>query len=202
MSDQGHGAARWFAAARAGSQDALGQALADCRAYLLMIAGRELDRDLHAKAGASDLVQETLLEACRDFDGFHGHTEAELLDWLRKLLLHNLADFRRRYRGTKKRAMAREFVPVSDRSLGDPHLQAIAHGSSPSELRIRHEELEAVERALERLPDDYRRVILYRYQDELPFDEVGRRMGRTANAVEKLWLRAIERLRRELEQTG
>ena len=57
-----------------------------------------------------------------------------------------------------------------------------------------------MERALERLPADYRQVIFYRYQDELPFEEIGRRMNRTANAVEKLWLRAIERLRHELEK--
>ena len=46
-----------------------------CRAYLLLIAGREPDTQLRAKAGASDLVQETLLEAFRDFAGFHGDTE-------------------------------------------------------------------------------------------------------------------------------
>src|SRR5262249_25235701 len=148
--------AQRFAAARAGTAETLGQMLSDCRAYLLLIAGQELDSDLRAKAGASDLVQETLLEACRDFDGFHGRTEAELLDWLRKLLLHNLADFRRRYRGTKKREMARESTPMTDGSPVPPSLQALARDSSPSELRIKHEELEAVERAIERLPDDYR----------------------------------------------
>ena len=66
---------RWLPAARAGSSEALGQMLDAYRAYLLQIAGRELDTQLRAKAGASDLVQETLLEAFRDFAGFHGDTE-------------------------------------------------------------------------------------------------------------------------------
>jgi hypothetical protein len=51
MFDRGINAARWLAAARAGSKEALGQMLADCRAYLLLIAGQELEPDLRAKAG-------------------------------------------------------------------------------------------------------------------------------------------------------
>ena len=200
MSDCVHDAARWLPAARAGSNEALGQMLADCQAYLLLIAGREIDPDLRAKGGASDLVQETLLEASRDFDGFKGDTETELLAWLRRLLLHNLSDFRRRYHGTNKRRMVRECpVGAGPRAAG-PLSRASVAAPSPSEPTIAREQREAVEHTLDRLPDDYRQVVLLRYQDELPFEEIGRQMNRTANAVEKLWLRAIERLRRELEK--
>src|SRR5262249_40293411 len=94
--------------ARAGSTHALGQVLEACRLYMLGIAERELDPLLRAKAGASDLVQQTFLEAQRDFGQFHGGTEDELLAWLRRLLLNNLANFARQYRGTHKRAVNRE----------------------------------------------------------------------------------------------
>lgn len=59
--------ANWIAAARDGSDDALGESLEACRAYLLLVARQEIDPALMAKAGASDLVQETFLEAQRDF---------------------------------------------------------------------------------------------------------------------------------------
>src|SRR5438874_1463377 len=94
---------KWLAAARAGSSEALGNVLETCRAYLLLIARQELDTELQAKGGASDLVQETFLEAQRDFRQFAGQTEEELLAWLRRLLLNNVANFRRRYRETAKR---------------------------------------------------------------------------------------------------
>src|SRR4051812_46159075 len=58
--------------ARAGSHEALGQLLDGCRGYLLRIARDELDPRLQAKGGASDLVQETFLEAQRDFAAFTG----------------------------------------------------------------------------------------------------------------------------------
>ena len=98
MAGRADRAAPWLAAARDGSRDALGQALEACRNYLLLIADRELGADLRPKGGASDLVQETFIEAQRDFDRFGGATEAEWLAWLRQLLKHRLANFRRRYR--------------------------------------------------------------------------------------------------------
>jgi RNA polymerase sigma-70 factor (ECF subfamily) len=61
------------------------------------------------------------------------------------------------------------------------------------------EELEALERVLARLPEDYRQVIALRYQDQMPFEEIGRMMGRSADAVRKLWWRALGRLQDELE---
>src|SRR6516225_2042707 len=102
MSEPSPEAAPNLAAACAGSREAVGQALEACRGYLLLIAQRELGPQLQAKGGASDLVQETLLEACRDFARFQGDSEAELLQWLRRLLLNNLADFTRLYRDTDK----------------------------------------------------------------------------------------------------
>src|SRR5215472_15056087 len=100
--------AQLLAEARDGSREALGQALQACRDYLLLVANKELDPALQAKGGASDLVQQTFLEAQRDFVQFHGNSEAELLAWLRHLLMNNLADFSRSFRQTAKRGVERE----------------------------------------------------------------------------------------------
>jgi RNA polymerase sigma-70 factor (ECF subfamily) len=60
------------------------------------------------------------------------------------------------------------------------------------------EQAQAVREALERLPEEYRQVIRLRLQDDRPFEEIGRVLGRTANAARKLWERAVERLQQEL----
>jgi hypothetical protein len=75
MPKRGHDAERWLPEARAGSQEAVSQALEACRGYLLLIVQRELAPDLRAKAGASDLVQDTIMEAQRDFAGFQGGSD-------------------------------------------------------------------------------------------------------------------------------
>jgi RNA polymerase sigma-70 factor, ECF subfamily len=192
-------AALWLSAARGGSREALGNLLEACRDYLLLVANQELDVDLRAKGGASDLVQQTFLEAQRDFGAFQGSSEEELLGWLRRLLVHNLADFTRRYRGTGKRRAEREVMLEADSSDAAPADALAADTPSPSGRAVAREEDEGLERALARLPEDYRQVILLRYQEEHSFDEIGELMGRSANAARKLWLRAVERLRHELE---
>jgi RNA polymerase sigma-70 factor (ECF subfamily) len=192
-------AVRWLPAAQAGSQQALGKLLDACRGYLLVIAGQELDPALRAKGGASDLVQETLLEACRDFQHFRGNSEQELFAWLRRLLLNNLSNFTRRYRDTAKRRAGAE-IPLQGSASSSGEGVGLADAQkTPSRQAIADEQARSLQRALERLPADYRQVILLRYQDELPFEEIGRLMERSSNAAEKLWLRAIERLRQELE---
>ncbi len=56
-----------------------------------------------------------------------------------------------------------------------------------------------VRAALDRLPDEYREVLLLRCRDGCSFEEIGQRLNRSANAAQKLWARALERLREELE---
>src|SRR3954470_22167833 len=84
--------------ARAGDESARGQMLELFRDYLRLLARLELDRRLRGKADPSDLVQETFLEAHRDFPQFRGGTEPELAAWLRQILARNLANLVRRYR--------------------------------------------------------------------------------------------------------
>jgi len=186
-------------AAQTGSREALGQALEACRGYLLVIAEQELAPELHAKGGASDLVQETFLDAQRDFARFAGDSEQELRAWLRQILLHNLDNFARRYRLTEKRALEREMDLPACRSSSFMPGGVAAAGPSPSGEAMDHEQAAALQRALEQLPEDYRQAICLRYQEEKSFEEIGRLMNRSANTARKLWLRAVEKLQAMLE---
>jgi RNA polymerase sigma-70 factor (subfamily 1) len=162
-----------------------------------MIAARSLDADLTAKGGASDLVQDTLLGAYRDFATFHGRSRDELRAWLRKILQNNLAVFRRRYRGTLKRQVALE-LPISAAAGGDARPSSPAERESPSKTAARHEQTAALMAALSRIPDDYYRVVHWYQYDRLTFEEIGRRLDRSAEAARKLWSRALIRLTDEL----
>ena len=72
--------------------------------------------------------------------------------------------------------------------------------SPPSEQASRREQDVLLADALARLPADYREVILLRNMDRLPFQEVAAKMRRSSGAVRMLWVRALERLNRELEE--
>src|SRR6516165_7198073 len=185
-------AAQWLAAARAGSREALGAGLETCRRYLLRAAQRELDPDLRAKGGASDLVQETFLEAQRDFAQFQGSSEAELRAWLSRLLVNNVHNFTRRFRGTDKRAIDGEVALRRDGSSEGVGVAAPpAATPSPGAQAMQQEMAQALEQALARLPVDYRKVIELRFLEERSFEEIGRLTNRSPDAARKLWARAI-----------
>jgi RNA polymerase sigma-70 factor (ECF subfamily) len=189
--------------ARAGDGRALGQLLERYRNYLRLLARLQIDRRLQGKLDASDLVQETFLEAHRDFAQFRGGSERELTGWLRQVLARNLANAVRHYCGTKRRDvhLERELerdLDASSRGF-DPGL--VARYSSPSRQAAEREEMVLVADALRQLPEDYREVLILRHLEGLSFPEVAGRMDRTLSSVDKLWVRALARLRRVLGVT-
>ena len=188
----------WIAAARDGSPEALGRLLEVCRPYLLLVANQQLPDDLQAKAGGSDLVQETFLEAQRGFARFKGTSEAELLAWLRKILLNNLATVTRDFRGTQKRRIDRE-VSLTDTPLAALLKNIEDVGDSPSGQAAAHEQDQTLQTALSRLTEQYRHVVQWRNYERLSFEEIGQRIGRSAEAARKLWSRALDQLQQLLD---
>lgn len=57
----------------------IGQLLDIYRNYLILIAQGQINARMRLRVEASDVVQETFLEAHRDFPKFRGKTEGELL---------------------------------------------------------------------------------------------------------------------------
>jgi len=171
---------------------------AQCRNYLNVLARAQVEKKLQAKVDASDLVQQTLLEAYRDFRNFRGGTEAEWLAWLRCILTHNAANFIRHWQTTGKRQARREVPLAGGDSSAGPRFDPSDNGESPSQQLMRKERELLVADAVARLPPDYQEVINLRNLQRLPFNEVAERMGRSRPAVQMLWLRALDQLQQVL----
>ena len=192
--DQPDECERLIRAARAGQSDALACLIETWRTYLFHLADSELSPDLRRKLGASDLVQNACLDIHLRFQDFQGQTEAEWRVWLRRLLIHDLQDARRRFQDAEKRDIRRE------RPLGGaPALQAFDRTASPRASLIAEEEAQALRSALLRLSEEYRIVLRLRNWECLPFVEIGRQMHRSEEAARKLWSRAVLRLQAELQ---
>ena len=183
--------------ARQGDQPGREELFAACRDYLGGVAHVQVESWLRAKVDASDLVQQTLFEAHRDFDRFQGATGGEMLAWLRRILTHNALDLVRQYHGTAKRQARRE---VALRGGGNE--SALAHGApepaspqpSPSEEVMRRDDQLRIAAALAQLAPDHREVIVLRNLERLSFDEVARILDRSRPAAQMLWMRAMKKL--------
>jgi RNA polymerase sigma-70 factor (ECF subfamily) len=180
-----------IARARGGDQEALGLLLEEYREYLRLLARSRVGRDLQVRLDPSDLVQDALLEAHRDFRQFLGQSEAELTVWLRRILVRNLAD-QLKHHQSQKRDYGRE-QPLAV-LVEQAHEALAAPLSTPSAQAVRREQAVLLANALAKLPEDYREVITRRHVEGQSFDEVAAGMGRTAGAVRMLWMRALERL--------
>ena len=186
--------------ARAGDLDAFGQLLAQYRNYTRLLARTLIGTNLRLQLDPSDLVQETFLEAHRDFPRFEGSTERELLAWLRRILARNLADQARHQKAGMRDYRRQESLERVLERTGHRVQQALlATASSPSAAAARREQAVLLADALAGLPPDYREVIILRNLERLRFEEVAARMGRSPGAVRMLWTRALERLSTAME---
>jgi len=192
-----------FRRARAGDEQARVWLFQRCRGYLQMVARSQVETWIAAKVDASDLVQQTMLEAYRDFERFEGDSEKAWLGWLRRILKHNMVDFVRRYKTSQRRGKHRE-VPFADpadsQAFGAP--DPVAADLTPSQEFVRLDDRLRVSEAIEQLSDDYREVIVLRNLQRLSFNEVAERMERSRPAVQMLWMRALAQLQKILEAAG
>jgi RNA polymerase sigma-70 factor (ECF subfamily) len=191
------GVESWIEQARGGSQEALGKLLDMCRSYLLLLANQDLNPAVLAKIAPSDLVQDTMMEAGRDFFDFQGKSEEELLGWLKRMLLNNVANVHRHF-AAEKRQVDRE-VPLEDRTADVLLYNAVQQTETPSKHAQAREQDERLEWAIRQLPVHYRRVLSLHTTEDLTFAQIAEGLGSTADAVRKLWVRAVDELAKLVE---
>jgi RNA polymerase sigma-70 factor (ECF subfamily) len=190
--------------AQSGDAAALDAIFDSFTSYLSMLAAVSVGARLRRKLDPDDIVQETLLEAHRQFPQFRGRSGRELIGWVRRILAGQIALTLRRYLGTKRRdvRMERECPNYCDNSADRFDRALIAAEPNPCFVADQREQEVLLSGALNRLPRDYREVIVLRQVEALTFGETARRMGRSEDAVQKLWIRALTNLRREFQTSA
>jgi RNA polymerase sigma-70 factor (ECF subfamily) len=196
MTTSGTDLCRLIERARREEPGALDRLLDSYRNYLRLLARTGLEASLQGKADPSDLVQDALLKASLRFGQFRGATDAELAGWLRQILARCLADFVRHYRtGGRRAGREQSLEQLLNRSSEAMERVLATDASSPSSSAERRDLGVVLSDALAELSADHRDVIVLHHLQGLGWDEVGRRMGRSAEAVRKLWTRALHQLR-------
>lgn len=180
--------------AMSGEREALDRLFAAYQERVHELVRRRLGPGLRARVDTQDLAQSSLAEAFRDLGGFEWRGADSFDRWLHRVVENKIrqkATFFRR----QKRDAAREVRPAdsSELPLG-------VESRTPSRILGNRHELDAVERALEKLPADYAQVIRWARIDRLPYRDIGERLGgRSEDAVRKLLMRALVRLSRLVE---
>ena len=131
----------------------------------MVLASTQIEHRLQPRVSPSDVVQETMLRAHKNFGQFRGATEAELLAWLRQILVNNLAKFVEQHMlaaGAMCGARCRSSGSAQSLEQSTVQLAALlpAEGKSPSMAVQQREEAVLLADRLAQLPADYRVVFV------------------------------------------
>jgi RNA polymerase sigma-70 factor (subfamily 1) len=185
--------AEWAAVlkqAQAGDAEARNLVCRAFRPYLLSIADEEIKQPLRRKESPSDFVQETLMRAVRDLMGFKGKSPAEFHGWLRQIL-RRIIESKRRLYAAKKRDIKRE-QSLDSGGAAAAAAKNVPAPQPPPDLRAQAEERRAREEwYLSHLPRDYQWVLRLRNRMGWTFEDIGREMERSEDAVRMLHQRAM-----------
>lgn len=149
-----------------------------------------IDPLTRSRESVSDIVQ----SACRellDQDSFEYRDEKSFRSYLCQAALFKIQNRQRHHAAGKRRHGGPEPPPATDEDLAKVYRTTMF---DPMRQAIRREEIEALERAFDQLPDDYRQALtLYRIVG-LAIAEIARQTGRTEGATKMLLHRAMARL--------
>jgi RNA polymerase sigma-70 factor, ECF subfamily len=142
---------------------------------------------------AQDVVQDAYLRALKYFEGFRGTEGGDGRAWLLAIVRNTAFTWRRRYR---LEASTAEFdEQLHSEAVAEVHPEAALLGASARE---------SLHQALDRLPPEFREVIVLRELQGLSYKEIGDVTGVPVGTVMSRLSRARSRLQRALyaEQEG
>lgn len=167
--------------------------------YLRMLARTQMRKAYQAKIGASDMVQQAMLQAVQGLDGFRGQTEAEFRGWLRQILARHLCHLDRDMH-RDKRDVRREQSMEQKLAQSSMRLEGLlaGEGPTPSQNVAFGENVLQVAEAIERLPESQREAIRLHYLEGMKLSEVAEQLDKSTGAVAGLLHRGMKTLREQL----
>src|SRR5262245_5608254 len=183
--------------ARQGDAGAVERLLTTHREPLRRMIGLRLDPALAARVDASDIVQDVLIEAHRRLQDYLRNPGMPFHLWLRHIAKDHIIDAHRHERLAQRRSVDRE-QPMNAMRPGESSLdwatRFLDQELTPATAAMREEMERKVQRAIQELSEEDRDVILMRYVEQLPNQDVASALGLSEAAASMRCLRAVRRL--------
>ena len=193
-----------MAGAKAGDESAVNLLLDRHRKALEQLVRMRLDKKIQNRVGVSDVVQDVLVEANRRLPEYLESPVMPFHLWVRQIARDRIIDAHRRHRVSAKRTVDREQRMHVPRGHGQSsmHLASMLGDSkvSPAEAMIQKEMGRKVEDAISMLGETAAEIIMMRHYEHLTNQEISTLLGVSEPAASMRYLRAIRRLREQMQQ--
>jgi RNA polymerase sigma-70 factor (ECF subfamily) len=147
-----------------------------------------LVRGMVPEHDAEDVAQDAFLKAYKKLAEFDGRSR--FYTWVYRIAANTAMDWRKRER-------YRRHAPLPATPEGEDALPDETPG--PRRAAHRRELGEAIDKAIDALPDHYRTMVVLREVEGLSYEEIGAALGISKGTVESRLFRARERLRERLK---
>jgi RNA polymerase sigma-70 factor (ECF subfamily) len=160
-----------------------------------------MNQRLQSRLDASDVIQDTFIEAARALDKYLENPKISVFLWLRKLAGEKLIQAHRKHLGAQKRSAEREQPIYGGAPAATSQALAIqlsGNFTSPSQATVNKESKDQLTAALESMDDIDREVLTLRHFEQLSSREAADVLEMNYEAVKKRYVRALDKLQKIL----
>ena len=193
-----------LADARLGDGDAVNRLLEGHRGAVRRMIDLRMDPVLRRRVDASDIAQEVMIEANRRLRDYLHDPVIPFHLWLRQMAKDRLIDAHRRHRGAARRSIDREqplVAAASDQSSLDLAAQLRDSQLTPAAAAAWHELQRRFEAACAQLDEPDQEIVFMRHFEHLTNSEAAAAIGLSPQAASMRYLRAMRKLREQLNAT-
>ncbi|MGD8500598.1 MAG: sigma-70 family RNA polymerase sigma factor [Phycisphaerales bacterium] len=190
------------ALAKDGDESALAQLCSVYGERVRRIVRLRMGSEIRSKLDSMDLVQDALVSVLEDLGDFTYRNEGDFLRWLSKIAENRIRDNLDRLHADRRDIRKEVRLDDYGRTAGGVSVgtRGPINAATPSVIISRKEELDKLEKAIDKLRPEYREVIVLKKIEGLSYKEIGDRLGKSTDAVGMLVSRAMVALIRAFEK--
>ena len=138
------------------------------------------------RENASDITQDVFIKVWKNIKKFDIE-KAHFKTWLFTIARNTITDYLRKKKMINFSSLDRDEVDFADNIEDDVVL--------PDEALLQLEDKEVLNNTLDKIPPNYREVLILYYQEEMTFNEIGKLLNKPLNTVKSYHHRALILLR-------
>lgn len=137
------------------------------------------------KDETEDILQNVFVKTYKNIENFD--KEKKFSSWIYRIAHNEAVNF-------LKRKNKKFFVSWEDVSASKDKLEMNSSNEIPEDIWMQQEVTQEIGNAMEKLPDKYKQILMYRYFSEYSYDKIGQILDKPVNTVGTLINRAKKKL--------